>query len=135
MFSKKTQAVAAGAVKNPPNAAAKRQRTLTTKQQQLGNISYNLSAQLICGLLVAQRNEKEESTKQRALTNAVRSEQHQEEINGFYKRKQGNIYPLPVFLISNLPLKHLAGMMMISSPSRKTTTMNCKQWVMVCQIK
>jgi hypothetical protein len=38
-------------------------------------------------LLVAQKNEKEEATKQRALTDAIRSEQRNEEINGFYKRK------------------------------------------------
>lgn len=44
---------------------------MTNKQQQL----------------VAQRNEKEKSAKQRALTDAVRSEQHQEEINGFRKRE------------------------------------------------
>ena len=126
MPPKKT--VAADAGKNPPHATAKRQRTLTNKQQQLGKISFNLRAQLICGLLVTQRNEKEESAKQRAFTNAVRSEQHQEEINGFHKRKPpGNVYLLPVFLISNLLLKYPTQTMMILSPSQKTTMMNCKR--------
>ena len=94
-----------GAGKNPP--PAKRQRTLTNKQQQLGKISYKFESATNCGLLVAQRDEKENLAKQRALTDAVRSEQHQEEINGFRKRKiPGNVYPLPVFLISNLLLKN-----------------------------
>jgi hypothetical protein len=69
-----------------PAPAAKRQRTLTNKQQQLGRIFLNLRTQLIYGLLEAQRNEKEESAKQRALTDAVRSEQRQEEINGFIRK-------------------------------------------------
>lgn len=44
------------------------------------------------GVLVSQRNEKEESARQRALTDAIRSEQRIEEINGFYKSKQqGNL--------------------------------------------
>ena len=65
-----------------------------------------MDAQLICGLLDAQRYEKEESAKRRALTEAVRAEQHQEEINGFHKRKlSGNVYPLLVSLISNLLFK------------------------------
>ena len=85
MPPKKT--VAADAGKNPPHATAKRQRTLMNKQQQLGKISSELRAWLIHGLLVAQRNEKEASAKQRALNDAVRSEQRQEEINGFHKRK------------------------------------------------
>lgn len=38
-------------------------------------------------LLVAQKNEKEGAAKQRALTDAIRSEQRIEEINGFYKKK------------------------------------------------
>jgi hypothetical protein len=69
----------------PP--AAKRQRTLTNKQQQIGRIFFILRTQLIFGLLEAQRIEKEESAKQRALTDAIRSEQREEELNGFYKKK------------------------------------------------
>jgi hypothetical protein len=40
------------------------------------------------GLLVAQKTEKEGAAKQRALTDAIRSEQRHEEINGFYKAKR-----------------------------------------------
>jgi hypothetical protein len=120
MPPKKT--VSADASRNPP--PAKRQRTLTNKQRQLGKISAKFESATNCGLLVAQRNEKEESAKQRAVTDAVRSEQHQEEINGFRKRKiPGNVYPLPVFLISNLLLKYQTTM--VWGPSQKTTTMDC----------
>ena len=42
---------------------------------------------LFPALLVAQKNKKEEAANQRALTDAIRSEQRIEEINGFYKRK------------------------------------------------
>ena len=93
---KKTVAACPG--QNPPVSAAKRQRTLTNKQQQLGKISSELRAWLIHGLLVAQRNEKEASAKQRALNDAVRSEQRQEEINGFHKRKLPGDVPFPIFL-------------------------------------
>ena len=66
-----------------------RQRTLTNKQQQLRKWSLCLVAVLISfGLLVAQKNEKEDAAKQRALTDAIRSEQRNEEINGFYKAKR-----------------------------------------------
>jgi hypothetical protein len=124
MPPKKT--VSADAGKNP--APAKRQRTLTNKQQQLGKISSKFESATNCGLLVAQRNEKEKSAKQRALTDAVRSEQHQEEINGFRKREiPGNVYPLPIFLISNLLLKNHWQTMMVWGPSQKTTTMSCTQ--------
>jgi hypothetical protein len=101
------KAVAAGTSNNPLAPAGKRQRTLTNKQQQLGELSSHsdLRARLIGVLLVAQRNEKEESAKQRALTDAVRSEQRQEELNGFYKAKQpGKVFQLlnSKLLISSL---------------------------------
>ena len=122
MPPKKT--VSADAGKNP--APAKRQRTLTNKQQQLGKISYKFESATNCGLLVAQRDEKENLAKHRALTDAVRSEQYQEEINGFHKRKiPGNVYPLPVFLHSNSLLKYQT--MMAWGLSRKTMMMNCTQ--------
>jgi hypothetical protein len=66
-----------------------RQRTLTNKQQQLRKRAISLVATLISfGLLVAQKTEKEGAAKQRALTDAIRAEQRNEEINGFYKAKQ-----------------------------------------------
>jgi hypothetical protein len=39
-------------------------------------------------LLVAQKNEKEVAAKQRALTEAIRSEQQNEELNGFHRTKR-----------------------------------------------
>ncbi|KAF8960234.1 hypothetical protein BDZ97DRAFT_1905964 [Flammula alnicola] len=54
-----------------------RQRTLTNKQQQL----------------LTQQKEKDEAAKQRAITDAVRSEQRIEEINGFHKRKLPELSP------------------------------------------
>ena len=100
---KKTSAAASGAGKNTPGG--KRQRTSTNKQQQLGRHLLNSWAQLICGLLDAQRIEKEESAKKRVLTDAIQSEQRQEELSGFHKRKStGNVYPLPVILTTNLLL-------------------------------
>ena len=68
-----------------------RQRTLTNKQQQLSKIYISRVPLLIfffLALLVAQKNEKEEAVKQRALSDAIWSEQRLEEINGFHKRKQ-----------------------------------------------
>ena len=90
----------------------------------------NLSAQLIGGLLVAQRDEKVESAKQRALTDAVRSEQRQEELNGFYKSKlPGNVYPLSVSVIVLTYFKYPRQMMSLKiwGRSRKTMTMNRTQ--------
>ena len=99
MPAKKT--VATGTSKNPPAPAAKRQRTMTNKQQQLGkrsSESEGTTNRWLGSIIVAQRNEKEDSAKQRALTDAVRSEQRQEEIMGFHKRKlPGNVL-FPVFL-------------------------------------
>ena len=101
MPPKKT--IAAGANKNPPAAAPSkngRHRTLTNKQQQLHKLSTYLVAPHHFALLVAQKNEKEEAAKQRALTDAIRSEQHIEEINGFHKRKvPGNLNSMPYFLL------------------------------------
>jgi hypothetical protein len=74
----------------PAPSKSSRQRTLTNKQQQLRKISSYLVSRLdffSFFLLVAQKNEKEEAAKQRALTDAIRSEQRQEEINGFHKTK------------------------------------------------
>ena len=55
-----------------------RQRTLTNKQQQLRKTYYyvfllHLIPFFFC-LIVAQKNEKEGAAKQRALTDAIRSE-------------------------------------------------------------
>ena len=53
-------------------------------------------------LLVAQKNEKEEAAKQRTLTEAIRSEQRIEKINGFHRTKLPDnlIYmPYTLFLI------------------------------------
>ena len=53
-------------------------------------------------LLVAQKNEKEEAAKQRTLTEAIRSEQRIEKINGFHRTKlPGNLSYMPytLFLI------------------------------------
>jgi hypothetical protein len=68
-----------------------RQRTLTNKQQQLRKRSSSLQIVAILisfGVLVAQKNEKEGTAKQRALTDAIRAEQRNEEMNGFYKAKR-----------------------------------------------
>ena len=53
-------------------------------------------------LLVAQKNEKEEAATQQALTDAIWSEQRQEELNGFHKRNlkvPGNPTLSSLFLI------------------------------------
>ena len=42
--------------------------------------------------LVAQKNEKEEAAKQRALTEAIRSEQRNEELNGFHRTKRPGMF-------------------------------------------
>jgi hypothetical protein len=98
MPPKKT--VAPGPSKNPPASTpskSSRQRTLTNKQQQLRKISSYFVLPIFFKLfLVAQKNEKEEAAKQRALTDAIRSEQRIEEINGFYKSKlPGNLSSIP----------------------------------------
>ena len=50
--------------------------------------------------LVAQKNEKEEAAKQRALTEAIRSEQRNEELNGFHRTKRpGMILSSTMFYI------------------------------------
>jgi len=59
-----------------------RQRTLTNKQQQL----------------LVQQTEKDTASKQRALVDAIRSEQRIEEINGFRKRKLPGNFNLPLGL-------------------------------------
>ena len=58
-------------------------------------------------LLVAQKIEKEEAAKQRALNDAIRSEQRQEELNGFHKTNlPGNVFLLNTIYVSiNLLLK------------------------------
>ena len=80
------------------------------KQQQICKIvvSSFLDAMLIFfTLLVAQKIEKEEATKQWALNDAIRSEQHQEELNGFHKTNlPGNVFLLNTIYVSiNLLLK------------------------------
>ena len=61
-------------------------------------------------MLVAQKNEKEEAAKQRTLTEAIRSEQRIEEINGFHKTKlPGNVNSTPftlflIYFFKELPL-------------------------------
>lgn len=82
-----------------------RQRTMTNKQQQLRKnlVSSSLDVNLIFfTLLVAQKNEKEEAATQQALTDAIWSEQRQEELNGFHKRNlkvPGNPTLSSLFLI------------------------------------
>jgi len=95
------------ASKTPPVAAAApsksgRQRSLTNKQQQLriflDLISPSFSVTNSFHFSVAQQNEKHDVTQQRALTDAIRSEQRMEEMNGFRKRKlPGNVHSM-IFL-------------------------------------
>ena len=108
-----------------------RQRTLTNKQQQIRKIvvSSFLDAMLIFfTLLVAQKNEKEEAAKQRAINDAIRAEQRQEELNGFHKNNlPGNLFLLNTIYVSiNLLLKYSRQTTMLSSwgQSRKTMMMN-----------
>lgn len=87
-----------------------RRRTLTNKQQQncKKSLSEFLDDRLIsfC-VLVAQKNEKEGAAKERALTDAIRAEQRNEELNGFYKAKRpGNSLPIMFFPFSDINLKN-----------------------------
>lgn len=98
------------ASKTPPVAATApsksgRQRLLTNKQQQLriflDFISPCFSVTNSLHFLVAQQNEKQDATQQRALTDAIRSEQRMEEMNGFRKRKLlGNVHLMIFFDIA-----------------------------------
>ena len=70
--------------------------------------------------------------KQQALTDAIRSEQRMEEINGFHKTKlPGNSQLITLYLVSNLHLQNSHRMMMkILGPSQKITSMTKIQCVL-----
>ena len=112
------------------------QRTLTNKQQQLRKIvsSYLVILLIIIFFsLVAQKKEKEEAAQQRALTDAIRAEQRQEEVNGFRKTKlPGDLSSMRSMDIFNLFLKMSFLTMMILRLSRKTMAvmMNHLRWVL-----
>lgn len=99
--------VAPGTSKNlpitAPSKSTGRQRTSTNKQQQICKIpSFFVVLPLpnFSRLLAAQKKEKEEAAKQRALTDAIRSEQCQEEFNGFHKNKlPSNLSPFSSTLL------------------------------------